>query len=325
MKKQLWLSLVVILAILVVTACGNKNSGNNKQAAAPESSAPASAAAVESPSPSPSPEPPKEPIKVKIGVTGSDGPQWPLFKEKAKKELNVDIQLIEFADYTLPNLALANNEVDINSFQHLAFLSKFNVEHNLDIVPIGSTVVAPLGLYSQKYKTVDEIPEGSKIAIPDDPSNQGRGLLVLQQAGLIKLKDNPGLFATPDDIVENPHKIKIVPVVAQQTPRVLPDVAASIINGGIAGQAGLKLADAIFHDDPKAESTRPYVNVFAVRRADVNNATYLELAKLYQQPDIEEAVLKDTNGASFVTNIPVEQLQQTLDQLIENIKAEKAK
>lgn len=325
MKKQAWLSLVLVLAFLVVTACGNKNSGNSNPAAAPESAAPASSAAAESPSPSPSPEPSKEPIKVKIGVTGSDGPQWPLFKEKAKAELNIDIELIEFSDYTLPNLALANKEVDINSFQHLAFLSQFNVEHKLDIVPIGSTVVAPLGLYSQKYKTVTEIPEGSEIAVPDDPSNQGRGLLVLQQAGLIKLKDNPGLFATPDDIVENPHKIKIVSVVAQQTPRVLPDVAASIINGGIAGQAGLKLADAIFHDDPEAESTRPYINVFAVRKEDKDNASYLELAKLYQQPDIAEAVLKDTNGASFVTNIPVDQLQQTLDQLIENIKASNAK
>lgn len=332
MKKKWMPGIALILAFGVLAACGARNDNSEGGAAASPSpskaasesasaSASASAPASESPSPSPSDEP-KEPVKVKIGVTGSDGETWPLLKKKAK-ERNIEIELIEFSDYTLPNLALANKEVDINSFQHLAFLSQFNVEHNLDIVPIGSTVVAPLGLYSKKYKSVDEIPDGAKIAIPNDPANQGRGLLVLQQAGLLKLKDDVGLYGTTDDIVDNPRKLNIVPVVAQQTPRVLPDVAASIINGGIAGQAGLKLEDAIFHDDPQAESTRPYINVFAVRAEDKDNETYRTIAKLYQEPDVVETVKKDTNGASFVTDIPVDQLQATLDKLIADIKAAK--
>lgn len=331
--KKKWLpGIALILAFGVLAACGARNENSNGGAAASPSpskaasesasaSASASAPASESPSPSPSDEP-KEPVKVKIGVTGSDGETWPLLKKKAKAQ-NIEIELIEFSDYTLPNLALANKEVDINAFQHLAFLSQFNVEHNLDIVPIGSTSIAPLGLYSKKYKSVDEIPDGAKIAIPNDPANQGRGLLVLQQAGLLKLKDDVGLYGTTDDIVDNPRKLNIVPVVAQQTPRVLPDVAASIINGGIAGQAGLKLEDAIFHDDPQAESTRPYINVFAVRAEDKNNETYRTIAKLYQEPDVVETVKKDTNGASFVTDIPVDQLQATLDKLIADIKAAK--
>jgi D-methionine transport system substrate-binding protein len=115
--------------------------------------------------------------KVKIGVTGSDGEYWNLIKEKALLE-GIEIELVEFSDYILPNQALANGEVDMNSFQHLAFLSQFSVEHNLNIVPIGSTVIAPMGLYSEKYKELSELPNGSKIAIPNDPVNTGRALKV---------------------------------------------------------------------------------------------------------------------------------------------------
>ncbi|WP_028558907.1 MetQ/NlpA family ABC transporter substrate-binding protein [Paenibacillus pinihumi] len=316
MKKRFAASLLFILSLLLTSACGNQPAPSGNSGSEPASGSTANTTAATTSEP----EKPKTPVKVKIGVTGADGPQWELIKNKVKEQ-NIEIDLVEFSDYTLPNLALANGEVDINAFQHLAFLSQFNVEHNLDIVPIGSTAVSPLGLYSKKYASPDEIPDGAKIAIPNDPSNQGRGLLVLEQAGLLKLKDNPGLYATPDDIVDNPRKLTIVPVVAQQTPRVLPDVAASIINGGIAGQAGYKLSDAIFHDDPHAESTRPYVNVFAVREQDKDNEIFQAIAKSYQEEDVIKAVEEDTNGASFVTYVPVDQLQATLDQLIENIKA----
>lgn len=328
MKKQvLFLSLMLIMIAGVLSACGSNKDSNNTTAPVSSDKSDKTAAANASPSAAntaaeqtPEPEKPKEPIKVKIGVSGTDGETWPLLKKKAKEQLNVDIELIEFSDYTLPNLALANKEVDVNSFQHLAFLSQFNIEHNLNIVPIGSTVVSPLGLYSKKYKNVSEIPDGSQIAIPNDPANQGRGLLVLQAAGLLKLKDNVGLYGTTDDIVDNPHKLKIVTVVAQQTPRVLPDVAASIINGGIAGQAGLKLSDAIFHDDPLSETTRPYLNVFATRVEDKDNETYRAIAKLYQDPEIIESVKKDSNGGSVVIDIPAETLQAELDKLQSEIK-----
>ncbi|MFC4101554.1 MetQ/NlpA family ABC transporter substrate-binding protein [Paenibacillus xanthanilyticus] len=332
-RKTFVLSLLLVLVIGLLSACGSSGepANNGTDAAASDAASTAAAADANAAKETAAPvqeetkkEEPQEPVKVKVGVTGSDGETWPLLKKKAA-ERNIEIELVEFSDYTLPNLALANKEVDINSFQHLAFLSQFNIEHNLNIVPIGSTVVAPLGLYSEKYKKVEDIPEGAKIAIPNDPANQGRGLLVLQQAGLIKLKENVGLYGTPDDIVENTRKIEIVPVVAQQTPRVLKDVAGSIINGGIAGQAGLQLSDAIFHDDPQAESTRPYINVFATRAEDKDNETYRTIAKLYQEADVIETVKKDTNGASFVTDVPVEQLQSTLDQLIADIKAGAAK
>lgn len=259
---------------------------------------------------------------VKIGVTGSDGQYWNIIKERAKEE-GIEIELVEFSDYTLPNKALANGELDVNSFQHLAFLSQFIVENEVDIKPIGSTIVAPMGLYSEKFKTTEEIPNGSTIAIPNDPANTGRGLKVLEKAGLLKLKEGVGLYPTPDDIAENPKELEIMTVVAQQTPRVLPDVAASIINSGIAGQAGLLLDDAIFHDDPHSEDTRPYLNVFAVRSEDIDNETYKKIAEIYQEERVIEAVKEDSNGANVVVDIAAEELQKTLDQLIEDIKAGK--
>lgn len=286
MKKLLFISLLLV-SLLVLGACGTLQAAGDVE-------------------------------KVKIGVTGSDGEYWNLIKEKALQK-GIDIELVEFSDYILPNQALANGEVDMNSFQHLAFLSQFSVEHNLDLVPVGSTVIAPMGLYSEKYSDVSEIPDGSKIAIPNDPVNTGRALKVIAASGLLELKEGVGLYATPDDISDNPKGIEIVPVVAQQTARVLADVAASVINNGIAGQAGLNLEDALFYDDPYSEEARPYLNVFAVKAEDQDNETYQIIAKLYQEPDVIEAVKKDSKGGNLIIDIPAEDLQETLKKLIDDI------
>lgn len=258
-------------------------------------------------------------VEVTVGVTGADGQYWELISERAAEE-GIDLELIEFADYTLPNEALANGEVDVNSFQHLAFLSQFNVENGHDIVPIGSTVIAPLGLYSTKYEDISEIPDGSEIAIPNDPANTGRGLKVLEAAGLLTLEEGVGLYPTTDDIVDNPKDLEIVLVVAQQTPRVLEDVAGSIINSGIAGQAGFTLDEALYHDDPYSEEARPYINVFAVQKEDVDNETYETIARIYQEEEIAKAVEEDTNGGSIVVDISPEELRETLEELENNIR-----
>ncbi len=286
MKRKLLILFLAILVIGTLTACNNEKD---------------------------------EIVTVKVGVTGSDGQYWEIIKEKAL-EKNINVELVEFSDYILPNTALVNGEVDINSFQHLAFLSQFIAENDADIVPIGSTVVAPLGLYSEKYKEVSEIPDGSKIAVPNDPANLGRGLKVLQQAGLIELTKDVGLYPTVKDIVSNPKNLEIVEVVAQQTPRVLPDVAASIINGGIAGQAGYELADAIFHDDPNSPDTRPYVNVFATLGKNKDNEAFKTIADLYLTDEVAKAVEEDTKGASVVTKVEVSELQSELDKLVDNIR-----
>lgn len=292
MKIKLFHLLVTILVIGLLAGCNSNSASGDKK---------------------------EKVVTVKVGITGSDGQYWDIIKKKAL-EKNIKVEYVEFSDYVLPNTALVNGEVDVNAFQHLAFLSQFIAENNVNIVPIGSTVVAPLGLYSEKYKDVSEIPNGSKIAVPNDPANLGRGLKVLQQAGLIELREDVGLYPTVKDIVKNPKNIEIVEVVAQQTPRVLPDVAASIINGGIADQAGYTLADAIFHDDPNSKDTLPYVNVFATLEKNKDNEAYKTIAEIYQTEEVAKAVEEDTKGASIVTKVPVPELQKELDRLVENIK-----
>ncbi|MEG6575389.1 MetQ/NlpA family ABC transporter substrate-binding protein [Caldibacillus debilis] len=281
MYKKIGLSLIAVLLFALLSACKGETASDEKKV-------------------------------VKIGVTGTDGQVWDIIKEKAAKE-GITIELVEFSDYTLPNQALADKEIDLNAFQHIAFLNQFKEEHHLDIVPIGTTVIAPMGIYSEKYKDVSEIPDKAKIAIPDDPSNQARALKLLQSVGLIKLKEDFGLFGDLSGIKENPKKLEIIPMVAQQTPRVLPDVAASVINNGIAGQAGfVPNKDAIFLEDPNDPAAQPYINVFAARAEDKDNQTFKKIVEIYHDPEVVEAIKKDTNGGSVVVDIPIEELEDII-------------
>lgn len=283
-----WLMVLAVITSMLLTACGGHTSNAINHG---------------------------ETIKVKIGVNGSDGVQWPILKEKAKKE-NIEIELVEFADYTLPNEALAQGDIDMNAFQHIAFLAQYVHESGESIEPIGSTMLAPMGLYSDKIDHVSELKEGDEIAIPDDPSNQARALRLLESADLIKLADDFGIFGDPSEIVENPLNLSIIPMTAQQTPRVLPDVAGSVINNGIAGQAGFSPdTDPIFKEEGADERNHPYVNIIAVRGGDKENKTYKRIVELYQESDIEEAIRKDTNNGSFLVKLTQEQLDQAFDQL----------
>ncbi|TQR20250.1 MetQ/NlpA family ABC transporter substrate-binding protein [Psychrobacillus vulpis] len=288
--KKLSLFILVLITALVLAACGNDN---NSEASTD-----------------------KEKVKVKIGVNGSDGVQWPILKEKAAKE-GINIELVEFADYTLPNNALAQGDIDLNAFQHLAFLAQSVKESGNDIVPIGSTMFAPLGLYSEKIKDISEIKKGDKIAIPDDPSNQARALRLLEAGKLITLADDFGQFGDPSKIAENPLNLEIIPMVAQQTPRVLPDVTAAIINNGVAGQAGFSPGeDPIFKESGDNKSTYPYVNLIAAREEDKNNETFKRIVELYQEDDIKDAVTKDTKGGSFLVKLSQEELDNTFNDLL---------
>ncbi|WP_341321759.1 MetQ/NlpA family ABC transporter substrate-binding protein [Solibacillus sp. FSL H8-0523] len=252
---------------------------------------------------------------VKIGVNGADGAQWPILEEKLEKE-GIDIELIEFADYTLPNNALAQGEVDLNAFQHISFLASYVNESGNELIPLGSTVFAPLGLYSEKIKDVGEIKEGDKIAIPDDPSNQARALRLLESAGFIELADDFGLFGDPTKITANKLNLDIIPMTAQQTPHVLPDVVAAIINNGIAGQAGLNPGeDPIYREVAEDENAYPYVNIIAARAEDKDNEVYKKIIELYHTEEIEKAIQEDTNGGQFMTILTDEELEKSFEDL----------
>ena len=173
-----------------------------------------------------------------------------------------------------------------------------------------------MGVYSEKIKDISELKDGDKIAIPDDPSNQARALRLLESAELITLADDFGLFGYPTKITGNPLNLDIIPMTAQQTPRVLPDVTASVINNGVAGQAGFSPGeDPTLKEEGQAESIHPYINIIAARAEDKDNKTYQRIVELYQESDIEKAIQDDTNGGSFLVKLTQEQLDEAFAKL----------
>ena len=176
-----------------------------------------------------------------------------------------ELEVVEFTDYVTPNEALESGEIDANFFQHLPYLETFNTEHNTHLVSAGGIHVEPIALYSKKVSSLDELQEGATIAIPNDPTNEGRALLLLQSAGLITLTDDAGLEATPFDIKENPKNFKFQEIEAATLPRIIGDVDAAIINGNYAIPAGLiATRDGLLIEG--ADS--PYVNVIAIKEGN---------------------------------------------------------
>jgi D-methionine transport system substrate-binding protein len=270
--KKLLLSIIIITMAIISAACAEKTSEG------------------------------KESTTVKLGVSGTDTRIWDFVAKKAEKE-GINIEIVSFSDYVAPNTALAEGEIDVNAFQTVAYFDVFIKEHKLDLVPIATTVLAPMGIYSEKYKDVKDIPDGAKIALPNDASNQGRALLLLQEAGLIELPEDFDPNGDLTQIKANPKNIEFVAVVPAQTPRALPDVAASVINNGIAGDAGLSpLDDAIFHE---SETATPYLNIIAVQAKDKDNKTYKRLAELYQSEDTAKFIEKEYKGNMIPTFVPL--------------------
>ncbi|WP_170006190.1 MetQ/NlpA family ABC transporter substrate-binding protein [Bacillus fonticola] len=241
-------------------------------------------------------------VTIKLGVSGSDDRIWNFIADKAKEE-GINIEVVSFSDYVQPNIALAEGDLDANAFQTVSYFDAFIEERGLDLTPIATTVIAPMGLYSDKYASVDEIPEGGKIAVPNEATNMGRAFLLLQEAGLLTLPEDFDGNGSLDKIVENPKNLEIVPVVAGQTPRVMPDVAASIINNGIAVDAGLSpVDDTIFRE---SETATPYINIIAVRTEDKNREELLKIAELYQEDDVAQFIEEEYDGAMIPTFVPL--------------------
>jgi D-methionine transport system substrate-binding protein len=263
------------------------------------------------------------PVKVVLGTVGASDAYWKTLTDAAK-EAGIDLEVKDFASYPLPNPALSEGELDANQFQHIVYLAEHNVANNDDLVPIGSTAIYPLGLYSKKYDDVADIKDGDTVVVPDDDSNQARGLLVLQSAGLVTLKDGGSIFSTVADVDESASRVKVKAVQADLTVTSLPDVAAAIINNDFVADAGLEFDDAIAQDDPSSEKALPYVNIFAVRAEDKDNPVLLKLVEIYQQT---QAVLDGADEASghtaeFLT-ISQADLEKSLHQVEAQIREKK--
>lgn len=260
---------------------------------------------------------------VKIGVVGASDPYWESYVEAAKVE-GIEVELVDFTDYNQPNPALTQGELDLNQFQHVVFLADHNVATGDDLVPIGSTAIYPLAVFSQKYSDVNDIPAGATIAIPNDTSNRARALLVLQQAKLLKLKGGGTIFSTPDDVIAGESKVKVLEVDASFTATSLADVDAAVVNNDFVTKAGLDFADAIFQDDPEDPSSFPYINIFAARAKDADNPTFKKLVEIYQNnAEVQAGVLENSGGSAVLLKTPVQDLVDALDKVEADTEAQK--
>ena len=232
---------------------------------------------------------------LKVGATAVPHAE---ILEQAKPLLakeGIDLQIVEFNDYVQPNLALNDKELDANYFQHEPYLKNFIDEHKeVKLVNAAGVHIEPMGIYSHKVKKLDELQDGASIAIPNDPTNGGRSLLLLEKAGLLKLKEGVGEKATVQDIVENPKHLKFQEVEAAQVPRTLDDVDAAIINSNFAMQVPLDpTKDALFIED----STSPYVNIIAVREGDESRPEIQALIKVLHSDEIKNFINEKYKGA----------------------------
>lgn len=240
----------------------------------------------------------KNPNHIKVGViVGAEQQVAEVAQKVAKEKYGLDVELVTFNDYVLPNEALSKGDIDLNAFQHKPYLDQQIKDRGYKLVPVGNTFVYPIAGYSKKIKSLDELKEGSQVALPNDPTNLGRSLLLLEKQGLIKLKDGVGLLPTVLDVTENPKNLKLVELEAPQLPRSLDDqqIALAIINTTYASQIGLTPAkDGIFVENKES----PYVNIMVAREDNKDAENVKKFVQAYESEEVYDAANKIFNGGA---------------------------
>lgn len=234
-----------------------------------------------------------------VGQTNQDEKIWNQVKKTAKEKYGVTVKVKSFTDYNQPNKALQEGEIDLNSFQHKAFLNAWNKANKGTLVPIGNTVIAPIRLYSYKYKNINELPKNVTIAVPNDASNESRALYVLKNAGLISFKKGTGKLATIADIEKNPKNLTIKELGAEQTARSLNDVDAAVVNNTYAIPAKLGDKQTIY-TEPLNKDSEQWINVIVANKKDKDNEAYKAVVKSYQTDAVKKLIHK-AYGNSEVT------------------------
>lgn len=268
--KKLGKLLVAAAFLLLVTGCSNSAAQSDKEGS----------------------------VTVKLGVVGDDTDVWDDVQKRLAKE-DIKLEYVKFTDYNQPNDALAQGEIDLNAFQHQFFLDNYNKEHGTDLVSIGNTVNAPLGIYSDQLTSVEDLKKGATVAIPNDVTNGGRALLLLQTAGLIEVDPDKGQTPTTSDITANKLDLKIEELDASQTARALADVDAAVINSGVAVDAGFTPTQDAIYLEPVDDNARPYVNIIVSRKEDANNKTYQKIVDAYQTKETEKVIEETSKGSSI--------------------------
>lgn len=261
-KKSLALGLAAFALVGAIAGCGSDD----------KKSAPAAA----------------EKKEITVGITPGYSEKVVEFVAKQAEKQGLKVNIKTFSDYVTPDQALASGDIDLNSFQHGPFLTAFNEKNGTKLVSIGNTYLAPLRIYSNKVTDLKDVPDGAKVSIPNDPSNGGRALLLLDKQGLLKLKEGTDpTKAVVGDIAANPKNLQIIELEAAQLPRSLDDVSISVINAGYAKSAGLDTKKALATED----NTSPYVNIIAAREQDKDNPTYKKFVSIFQSPEVRQYII----------------------------------
>lgn len=277
MKKILSTLLIAALSVSVLAGCSN---GSSNSSAAGDSGAGST-----------------ELKQITIGA--SPAPHTEILKKANEllKSKGYELKIQEFNDYIQPNLAVNNKELDANYFQHITYLKDFNEKQGTKLVSAGDIHYEPFGIYAGKTKSLDALADGAVVAVPNDTTNEARALLLLEDQGLIKLKEDAGITATKNDITENPKNLKIQEIEAAQTVRSLPDVDLAVINGNYAISGGLKVADALATESDASLAATAYVNVIAVREGDENREDIKALIEVLKSDEIKEYIDNTYSGA----------------------------
>ena len=267
-----------VVALGGLTACGNSGAAG---------SAAAGSAAADA--------------KTTLTVAASPSPHAEILKDFAAPKLSeqgIELKVKEYTDYILPNQDTTSGEVDANYFQHINYLNNYNEENGTDLVNAGKIHFEPMGVFAGKSSDLKNIADGAKIAVPNDPTNEGRALLILQDQGLIKLSDDAGITATKNDIVENPHNIEIVEQEAASLPATLQDSDFAVINGNYAIDAGLSLKDAVASEDPKSDVIqKEYANIICTTSDKKDDKAIKALVDVLQTDDFKDYLDKTFDGA----------------------------
>lgn len=277
MKKSAFLALSLTL-MLTLAACGSKD---NSSASAPNASGDAGAT--------------KE-VTIKVGASSTPHAEILKFVQPALKKEGVNLEIVEFNDYVQPNVQVFEKQLDANYFQHQPYLDQFNKDKNENLVKVVGVHIEPFGAYSRKIKKIDELKDGAQVAIPNDPSNAGRALALMEKNGLIKLKDGVGIKGTVQDIVENKKNLQIKELDPAILPRTLDELDLALINTNYALQANLNPAkDALFIEDKDS----PYVNILAARPDNKDSDAIQKLAKALTTPEVKKFIEDKYKGAIF--------------------------
>lgn len=285
MKKFLALALSSVLALSLLAGCGSSNTP-----AASGSSGSAGSAST------------GETVTLKVGASITPHAEILNQCKPILAEQGIDLEVVEYTDYVQPNTALEEGSLDANYFQHINYLNWFNGEYNTHLVSAASVHYEPFGIYAGKCKSLKDLKKGAIVAVPNDATNEGRALLLMQDQGLITLKDGVGLTATVRDIKDNPKKLRIEEIEAAQLVRALPDVDIAIINGNYAILGGLKVADALAVEAADSAAATTYANILAIRTGDEKRPELQALYKALCSDKIKEFMKTKYEGAVLATH-----------------------